>query len=150
MSTKEFARYLGLNILGLMLIVCPALAGVLPNRTWASATITTIPTYRLQNITDTWGGNTTREAGPNFGMLIFNAVSVYPDAMGQIAYVVLFAIPFLMMWIVQADMTMPAIIGMFFSLYIFVKIPEQYILFVVGSFIICFAALLWSLYRRAY
>lgn len=150
MNAKEFIRRVGLNLLGLMIMVCPALAGVLPNRTWASATITTIPTYRLQNITNTWGGNNTTEAGPNFGMLIYNSVAVYSDSLGQIVFVIFFAIPFLMMWIVQADMTMPAIIGMFFSLYVFVKLPEQYILFGVGCFVICIAALIWSLYRRAY
>lgn len=127
-----------------------ALAAPLPARPWATETIATIPTPRLANITALIGGNTSKVDGPNFGMLILNSVSLYSDSMGMIVYVIFFAIPFLMMWIVQSDMTMPAIVGMMFSLYVFAKMPEQYILFSVGCFVICIAALLWSLYKRAY
>jgi hypothetical protein len=147
---KQTIRRIGLEILGLLLVIFPALGAALPNRTWAVATITTIPTLRWSNISNTWGGSNVTDNGPNFGLLIQQSIFTYSDAMGQIVFVIFFAIPFIMMWIVQADMVMPAIIGMFFSLYIFAKLPEQYILFSGGCFVICVASLIWSLYRRGY
>lgn len=146
-----YLRRAGLLVIGLLYAIFPWVALAFPNRTWATTTITPIPTLRWQNISNTWGGNdTSNTAGPNFGMLIYNSIMVYADAMGQIVFVIFFAIPFLMMWIVQADMTMPAVVGMFFSLYVFTKLPEQYILFGVGCFAISVVALLWSLYKRGY
>lgn len=147
---KEILRRIYLGFLGILFSIWPVLGVTLAPRTVATGTITTIPTYRWQNISNTFGGSNVTNEGPNFGMLLYNSVMTYSDAMGQIVYVIFFAIPFLMMWIVHSDMTMPAIIGMFFSLYVFVKLPEQYIIFGVGCFVIATAALLWSLYRRAY
>jgi hypothetical protein len=147
---SSITRRIGLAVLGLLIAVFPTLGLALANRTWASVPITTIPIPRWDNISDTWGGSNVTDAGPNFGILLQQSVFVYSDAMGQIVFVIFFAIPFLMMWIVQADMTMPAIVGMFFSLYVFAKLPSQYILFGVGCFVICIAALLWSLYKRTY
>ena len=129
---------------------CISFVAALPARPWASDTIAPIDTLRLTNITSQFGGNSSTVAGPNFGMMIFNAVSLYSDYMGVSAYVVLFALPFLMMWIVQADMTMAALIGMLFSLYVFTRLPDQYILFSVGCFVISITALTWSLYRRGF
>ena len=143
-------RRILVGIVAALSFIPAVLAGTLPTRPWATATITTIATPRLQNITNYIGGNQSTTVGPNFGAIIFNAVASYSDSMGMIVYVIFFALPFLMMWIVQADMAMPAIVGMFFSLYVFAKMPEQYILFAVGCFVICGAALSWSLYRRAY
>jgi hypothetical protein len=138
------------GLVGLAGLVHAAIATALPVRPIATATITPINTARLNNITNAWGGNIPRVTGPDFGQLLIQAMSVYPDAMGQIAWVIIFAIPFVMMWIVQADMTMPAIVGMLFSLYIFLKISPSYGLFALGCFAICTASLLWSLYKRAY
>lgn len=147
---KEKIRRIWLEFVGLLIFIFPGLALALPNRTWATAPITTLPTLRWQNISNTWGGNNTTDAGPNFGMLLYNSALTYSDYVGQIVFVIFFAIPFLMMWIVQSDMTLPAIVGMLFSLYIFTKLPEQYILFSVGCFGIAVAALLYSLYKRSY
>jgi hypothetical protein len=147
---NELLRRLYLGILGILSLIWPVIGVTLVPRDVATGTITTIPTYRWQNISNTFGGSNVTNAGPNLGMLLYNTVLTYSDAMGQIVYVIFFSIPFLMMWIVQSDMTMPAIIGMFFSLYVFVRLPEQYIVFGVGCFVVATAALAWSLYRRAY
>lgn len=130
--------------------IVSVMAGTLPYRPNTTTTIAALPTGRLSNITDLWGGYNTTTVGPDFGMLIWSSVMTYQDAIGQIAWVIIFAIPFVMMWINQMDMTMPAIIGMLFSLYVFTKLPSQYIVFGVGAFVICIAALLWSLYKRAF
>ena len=149
MRIRDYIRW-GIFFIVSLLFPEIALAGNLTPRDWAVDTITPIPTLRLNNITEQFGGSNVTNNGPNFGGLILSAISVYPDAIGQIAYVILFAIPFVMMWIVNADMTLPAIVGMFFSLYIFAKIGAGYIIFSVAAFAICVTALIWSFYKKAY
>ena len=122
----------------------------LPVRPTTTTTIAALPTNRVANITDLWGGYNVTTRGPDFGLLLLSSLMTYQDAIGQIAWVIMFAIPFVMMWIVQADMAMPAIIGIIFSAYVFMKLPEQYIIFAVGAIIISITALIWSLYKRAY
>ena len=119
-----------------------------PLRPNATETLVAPSMNRYYSFINTFGGNSTTDAPVNWGMMVYNLVGIYPDAIGQIAYVILFAIPFIMMWIVQADMTLPAIIGMLFSFYVFLKLPEQYILFGVGCFAISITSLLWSLLKR--
>jgi hypothetical protein len=147
MRVRDYIRWIVFLIVSLLFPEI-ALAGNLTPRDWAVDTITPIPTLRLNNITEQFGGSNVTNAGPNFGGLIFSAISTYSDAIGQVAFVILFAIPFIMMWIVNADMTLPAIVGIVFSAYVFVRIPSQYIFFAVGAFAISVVALLWSLYRK--
>ena len=146
---KPLQRIL-LAVVGFLTTIGSALAGVLPFRPTSTTTIAQIPNPRLTIVNNLWGGYTNTTDAPNWGLLVWNSLAVYQDAIGQIAWVILFAIPFIMMWIVQSDMTLAAIVGMLFSLYVFAKLPSQYIVFAVGAFCICLAALLWSLYKRAY
>jgi hypothetical protein len=146
---KPLQRIL-LAAIGFLTTIGSALAGVLPYRPTSTITIAQIPNPRLTIVNSLWGGYTNTTDAPNWGLLAWNSLAVYQDAIGQIAWVILFAIPFIMMWIVQSDMTLAAIVGMLFSLYVFAKLPSQYVVFAVGAFCICLAALLWSLYKRAY
>jgi hypothetical protein len=146
---KPLQRIL-LAAMGFFSTIGSVLAGVLPFRPNATTTIANISNPRLVIVNNLWGGYTNVTDSPNFGLLIWNSIMVYQDAIGQIIWVILFAIPFVMMWITQSDMTLAAIVGMLFSLYVFIKMPEQYIIFAVGAFCICIAALLWSLYKRLY
>lgn len=110
-------------------------------RAMANAThvIQNITTVRFENITGSWGGFSENQTGaPDWGMMLWNIVSVYPDAVGPIAWLVLFATPFIMMWLAHADMVPAAILGIFFGIYVFAFIPD------VGSYVaiafICLAA----------
>ncbi len=115
-----------------------------------NATVTFAPQdmHRFYDVINTWGGNSTTTEPVNWGMLLYNLIGVYPDAIGQMAYVIIFAIPFVMMWIVQADMTLPAIVGILFSFYILLKVPDTFGLFAAGCFAIAMTALVWSLMKR--
>lgn len=137
----------------ILLGICSFLTGTASALTNTSRPIAyqTFATYnmtRYEAFIGTFGGNTTTEQPVNFGMMIYNLIGVYPDAIGQIAYVIIFAIPFVMMYIVQADLTLPALIGIAWSMYVFLKVPEQYMVFGIGCFAISTSALLWSLYKR--
>lgn len=135
-----------------MSVLSLIMAGTLPAREMANVSdmITTIPTPRVVQIFSNIGNESVRTAAPDWGALLLNLIGVYYDSIGIAAYVIIFAIPFVMMWIGNSDMTLPAIIGMLFSLYCFAFLPSQYILFALGCFVLCIAALAWSLYRRGY
>jgi hypothetical protein len=143
---------LGLETIGTSMLSISAfgifIAPTLPIRPNWTTTITQVPNPQLPVIDSLWGGWNTTESIPNFGMLIYQGISVYPNAVGQIALVILFAIPFVMMWIAGMDITLPAIMGLMFSLYIALKVPEQYMFFAWGAIVISLAALAFSLYKR--
>jgi len=85
-----------------------------------SNVITNISTDRFQNFTEQWGGTSNTTVGPpDWGMIVTSVVQVYPDFMGTVAWLVLFMIPFMMMWIAFSDLLPVGIVGIFFGLYIF-------------------------------
>ena len=114
-----------------------------------SNVITNISTVRFDNFTEQWGGysNTTTDA-PNWGAMVWATVSVYPDFMGQMAWLILFIIPFLMMWVAFNDLFPVAIIGIFFGAYIFNFVGYEWqglgILFIGLSI----TGVLWGLWQK--
>lgn len=120
-------------------------------RVTANATdvIANISPSRWDQFVGLWGGysNTTTEVmDPGSFLLVVS--SQYPDIVGPIAYLILFAIPFIMMWIAHADMVPAAIIGIFFGLYISFYIGGSY--FNVGLLFIgiAFTSVIWSLAQK--
>ena len=111
--------------------------------------IPTINTLRFTNITGGFGGEMNNtNLSPNWGAIVQNVAYVYPDAMGQIAWVLLFAIPFLMMWIGHADMVVPGIAGIFLGLFVYGFIGSDYA-GVAGAFVmISIVSILWSLLQK--
>ena len=122
----------------------------LPVRPTSTTTIAPMNTTRLNNILNTMGNQNSTTTGPDFGIMIWNGMMVYQDAIGQIVWVIFFSIPFIMMWIVNADTTLPGIVGIMFSLYIFLKLPSQYMLFGIGAIIISIVAVIYGLYHRTW
>ena len=111
--------------------------------------ISNISILRYTNITDAMGleANNTVNS-PNWGLTLFHLLNVYPDYLGQIAYVIIFSIPFVMMWIAHADMTGPAIVGFFLGIYVFAFVGSQYQFAGIGFLAISTAALIWSLWQK--
>ena len=115
----------------------------------ASQAIANISTVRFDNFTAQWGGysNATTDA-PNWGMMIWATVNVYPDFMGQMAWMILFMIPFLMMWVAFSDIIPVAIIGIFFGLYVFAYVGVQYQNLAILFIGLSVAGVLWGLWQR--
>lgn len=114
--------------------------------TTAADMIANISSSRFTNITNEWGGfSNNTVTGPNWGTALFQIVSVYPDFLGQVAWLILFLIPFAMMWVGHADMVPSAIIGFFFGLYVFHYIGDQYWFAGLAMMGIGTATVLWSL-----
>jgi hypothetical protein len=85
---------------------------------------------------------------PNWGMMIYHIVNVYPDYLGQVAWVVLFSIPFVMLWLAHADMTAPAVIGVFIGIYVFAFVGSQYMYLGIVFIAISLATLVWSAWQK--
>lgn len=115
----------------------------------ASNIIANISPSRWQAIINTWGGygNTTTQP-PDAGTVIWNIAMQYPDLVGPVAYVIIFAMPFIMMWIVHADMVPAAIVGIFFGLYISFYVSGNF--FNVGLLFIglSLTTIVWSLAQK--
>jgi hypothetical protein len=123
----------------------------LPNRIPAGPgnTISNISAIRWDELINQFGGyDNETVSGPNWGQGLWSLMMQYPDYVGPIAYVILFAMPFVMMWITHADMVPAAIVGVFFGLYVAFFVGDAY--FWVGIVLIALAITTvgWSLYQR--
>jgi len=115
----------------------------------ASNVIANISTDRFENFTEQWGGYSNETVGaPNWGMIVSSVVQVYPDFLGQMAWLVLFLIPFMMMWVAFSDIIPVAIVGIFFGLYVFAYIGTQYQGLAVLFIGISVAGVLWGLWQK--
>jgi len=73
------------------------------------------------------GFNTTSGEGMmNWTALVSASYSPYYAVFGNLAAVLIFAIPFLMAWIRQRDMTVPGILGIILGLFIILRLPAEF------------------------
>ena len=136
-----------LALLGMSILTTPVLA-VSWIRPTTTTTIATIADPYLDQFNAVWGGNSSSfYSVPNVGVLLTTAWSVYTDNLGVIAWVILFAIPFIMIWI-SGDSVLMVIAAIILSGYILVKIPTEYQIAAFAGIVIVAASLLWSLYKR--
>ena len=117
--------------------------------TTASHVISNISILRYTNITTQWGGDSNATTlPPNWGLMLWHEVNVYEDYLGQISWLVLFAIPFIMLWLGSGELLAASVMGLFIGIYVFAYIGSQYAF--VG--IVCLAAgitgILWSIYQK--
>jgi hypothetical protein len=145
MITKS--RFVSLWIAALALLAQTARA---INVTMAHVTLAQIPDPRFNETSLMWGGNTSFNGVPNVGMIIYNSIMVYIDLTGPTGWVLIFAVPFVMAALAGADMIYISIPGIILSLYVFLKLPSEYILFAVAAMVISIAGIVWSLYKRNY
>ena len=132
-------------------MISPTLIMALVHRanTTVANKISNISVDRFTNITDAWGGySNSTTLPPDWGTMLWHIANVYPDSVGVIAWFILFSIPFIMMWISHSDMTAGAIVGIFFGLYIFAYIGNQYMYYAIAMVGVALAALIWSMWRR--
>lgn len=115
----------------------------------ASHVIPNISTVRFDNITGAWGGWADNQTGaPDWGLMLWNIASVYPDAVGPIAWVILFSAPFIMMWLAHADMVPAAILGIFFGLYVFAFIPDNYSYVAIAMIMLAATVILLQVWQK--
>jgi hypothetical protein len=128
------------------------------NTTWgggfvnSSSNLSMINNSLYENITSYMGGNVTNasvtSALPNFGMIIYNGVAYYISTIGQPVLLLLFSIPFITMWIIDGNLALVGVVGLLFSLYVFIFIGDAYALFCISAFAISIVAIIFGLLKR--
>jgi hypothetical protein len=122
-----------------------------PYRQPANSTmlITNTSSLRFSNFTNTFGGNNPNFTSiPDIGTALWTIVNVYPDFLGQVAWFILFAIPFLMMWLSHADMVPAAAIALVLGIYIVGFVGDQYFGVGMALCILAGSSIVWSLWLR--
>jgi hypothetical protein len=130
-------------------LVGHAMAAAKRTNTTAIDHIDNITSLRYENLTLQWGGTANNtNASPNWGQMIFQVINVYPDFLGQIAWLLLFGMPFIMMWIAHADMTAAAVVGFIIGIYVVGFLGSQYMGLGIAMMCIAVAAEIWSLLQK--
>ena len=120
--------------------------------TTAADVVATLNTTRYDAIMNNVGLNTsnvTSSEGPNWGSALWNIAGVYIDPIGMAPFfLIVFALPFIMMWIVHADMVPAGIIGLLLGVYIFGFIGSSYAYLGILFMVISGATIIWSLWQK--
>ena len=88
------------------------------------------------------------EEGINWTGLIGAGYDAYENPLGPLAAIIIFALPFLMMWISQKDLTLPGIVGALLGLFIIVRLPANWHVAAVTFIAISVVAVIYSLVKE--
>lgn len=144
--------------IGLMLffgiIVASSIAGnwTRPNASTATP-ITTLDDSYTDTLQDMFTSNSsnvtnTSDLLVDIPGLAYLTMTVYTDVWGNIGAVIIFAIPFLMMWIMGGSVTLPAVIGIMEGGFILYRLPEQFHLVAIAFIALSVIAIIYSLLKE--
>jgi hypothetical protein len=117
-------------------------------RIMATDTIATVATPHFANVS-AYFINSTNETltPPDYGMWFWNGIQVYPDFLGPIAYLLIFILPFAMVWIAHGDTRLLCILGLITGPFVFMFIGGAWAAAAVIIMAISVVALIWRLMR---
>jgi hypothetical protein len=118
-------------------------------REMASTTIEPIPIPRFANLTvQLFGGNSSTYNGtPQWSEAIKNMVSVYPDFLGPSAFLIIFLIPFGMIYMSHGNMKLLGILGFLVGLFVLMYLPSNYVAAALFCVIISIVGFIYGLLR---
>lgn len=117
-------------------------------RVMANDTISTIATPHYANVSAYFmNGTNETSAPPDYGMWFSNALQVYPDFLGPIAYLLIFLIPFGMIWIAHGDTRLLCVLGLITGAFVLAFLPSTWVAAAVIIMVISVVALIWRLMR---
>lgn len=116
----------------------------------AVGTIAPIPIPRFANLTtQLFGGNSSTYNGtPNWSAAIINMVGVYPDFLGPSAFLLIFLIPFGMIWMSHGNMKLLGILGFLVGLFVFMHLPPNYAIAAAFCMILAAIGFIWGLLKQ--
>ena len=85
---------------------------------------------------------------PNIEGMLMQAVKPYTDQIGAFFYVILFGVPYLILWLKQKNLIVPSIIGILFGAWMLVKVPAAYTMPAVALLALIVAGGLYGLYAK--
>lgn len=99
------------------------------------------------------GGNSTNVTAtadiiPDIPGILHLALEVFQDTWGDTALVIIFAIPFIMAWIMGGNVTLPSVMGIITGGFILWRLPEQYQLLAIGFIAASAIAIIYSLLKE--
>ena len=103
-------------------------------------------------ILDSIGGNRTPQnataAKVNFTEMLLGTAAPYTDVMGSLVLVIIFAIPFVLMWLMQRDLTLPGVVGIIVGAFLFIYIPAEWHLAPIAFIGMSIAAIIYGIMTR--
>ena len=117
-------------------------------RIMANDTIATIATPHFANVS-AYFINTTNETSeaPDFGMWVNNSIQIYPDFLGPIAYLLIFFIPFGMIWMSNGDTRLLCVLGLITGLFVIMFLQSSWVAAAAIVMLVSAVALVWRLIR---
>lgn len=121
-------------------------------RTMAANTITPISTQAYNDIWNSFGGNESpdneTDALINWTEFLGADLSVYTLLIGYLAFVIIFAIPFVLMWLMQSDMVPAGIAGIIIGGFMLLWLPAEYSLLAGVFVVLAIVAVVYSLLKE--
>ena len=118
-------------------------------RPTAVYTIATRPTDAYSTLTASIGGSNLSAPTATSWLTIFSlAASSYTAIIGNVGFVIIFAIPFVMMWILQRNLTLPGVVGIILGGLIMWRMPPEYHLVAVAFISLSITAIIYSLLKE--
>jgi hypothetical protein len=84
---------------------------------------------------------------PDWGEAIDSLLGTYTDIGGPIAIIILLAIPFIMMWLMQGRVVIPATIGIILSYIVGVYMPVEYKPITTIFIVLYIISIVWAILR---
>lgn len=138
-----------------VMVVGMAAAGnqTYPDRPKTNVTIAMPDNTSVDLMLDWFGGEESYNETAGTGMMNWTAFPrmvyyPYEAIFGSLAGVLIFAIPFMMGWIRQRDMTVPGIVGIMFGAFIGLLLPAEYHIVAWAFIAFSVTAVIYSLYKE--
>jgi len=117
-------------------------------RVMADDTIATIATPHFANVSAYFiNGTNETSAPPDYGMWFTNALQVYPDFLGPIAYLLIFFIPFGMIFVSHGDIRLISILGLLTAPFIILYLGGVWVAAAFVVILLSILGLIWRLSR---
>ena len=114
-------------------------------------TITTVSTHAYNQMIEAFGANrsptTEEEARINWTTLLSGVTYTFTDLMGALFFVILFAIFFVPLWLMQKDLTLPGIVGIILGGFAFMFIPVEWHLGIITFIAMSIVAVIYGLMK---
>ena len=116
----------------------------------ASSEVTPVDTSGLMNLIEDVAPQSVDNQMPDITGFIKDLTKPFTDVIGEWFWLLLFAVPFLIMWIRQKNLLIPSILGVLFAAWLLVFLPGTAMKATIGIIILAVAGGIYGLYVRTH
>lgn len=121
-------------------------------RVMATTAFTPVSTEAYNRLYESIGGNTSPESEAesliNWTEFLGATLSPYTLLIGNLAMVIIFSIPFILMWLMQSNMTPAAVAGLIIGVFLLAFLPAEYSLLAGILVVFALVAVVYSLFKE--